>query len=66
MKRYKVCSAEMLSFARCSIMCEYVILPDRKDPAEIIHHIVEFDLQVFQDVTGLHTQLHITAHIVFR
>lgn len=32
-------------------------LPDREDPAEIIHHIVELHLQVFQDIAGLHAQL---------
>lgn len=34
-----------------------VFLPDREDPAEIIHDIVELNLQVFQDIAGLHTQL---------
>lgn len=34
-----------------------VFLPDSKDPAEIIHDIVELHLQVFQDIAGLHTQL---------
>lgn len=32
-------------------------LPDRKDPAEIIHNVVELHLQVFQDIAGFHTQL---------
>lgn len=38
--------------------CVSVFLPDSKDPAEIIHDIVEFNLQVFQDIAGLHTQLN--------
>lgn len=33
------------------------LLPDREDPAEIVHDVVEFNLQVFQDLTGLLTQL---------
>lgn len=32
-------------------------LPDGEDSAEIIHDVVELDLQVFEDVAGLHTQL---------
>lgn len=38
-------------------LCVSVFLPDSKDPAEIIHYIVELNLQVFQDVAGLNTQL---------
>lgn len=34
-----------------------VLLPDCKDPAEIIHDIVELHLQVLQDIAGLHAQL---------
>lgn len=37
--------------------CRSMFLPDREDPAEIIHDIVEFNLQVFEDIAGLHTQL---------
>lgn len=32
-------------------------LPDRENPAEIVHDVVEFNLQVFQDLAGLLTQL---------
>lgn len=32
--------------------------PDGKDSAQIIHDIVELHLQIFQDITGLHTQLN--------
>lgn len=32
-------------------------LPDGEDPAEIVHDVVEFNLQVFQDLAGLLTQL---------
>lgn len=31
--------------------------PDRKDPAQVVHHVVQFDLQLLQEVTGLHVQL---------
>lgn len=36
---------------------EVCFLPDGEDSAEIIHDVVELDLQVFEDVAGLYTQL---------
>ena len=41
----------------CVCVCVSMFLPDSKDPAEIIHDIIELNLQVFQDVAGFHTQL---------
>lgn len=32
-------------------------LPNGEDSTEIVHDIIELNLQVFQDVAGLHTQL---------
>lgn len=39
----------------CMDVC--VLLPDGKHPAEVIHDVVELNLQVLQDIAGLHTQL---------
>lgn len=38
-------------------LCVSVLLPDGKDPAEIIHDIVELNLQVLKKIAGLHAQL---------
>lgn len=41
----------------CMCVSITALLPDCKDPAEIIHDIVELNLQILQDIAGLHTQL---------
>lgn len=37
--------------------CFSFSVPDGENPAEIVHDVVEFNLQVFQDVAGLLAQL---------
>lgn len=53
------CTAAVRFIRRNDSVCLRVcfLLPDRENPAEIIHDVVELDLQVFQDVAGFHTQL---------
>lgn len=42
---------------RLCCCCFNFSLPDRENPAEVVHDVVEFHLQVFQDLAGLLTQL---------
>lgn len=36
----------------------FFFLPDSKDSAQIVHDVVEFNLQILQDVTGFYAELN--------
>lgn len=63
--RLKASEAEEISVEVCVLFCQDAAqknagvssLPDGEDPAEIIHDVVELNLQVFQDLAGLLAQL---------